>query len=660
MLSRLELLKDKRGRINNDKSDYQPNDKTVEITKMMQKDFDHATRIMDKPYREFNDKTLIDRQSIDQKRFNAWQEPSSNDPAESWKSNAVRPIARNKLISIAAHITRSLIMPVITAQNENSEEDKDAATVMRDLMEWRNDQADYEKTFLYSVVSAMVNPAVIINTEYCKATRKIKEPKDDGSYEVKEVEDEVLSGFKDTLVPVDELYIENIYEHDIQKQNFLIWRKVISWETANHKYGKNDNFKYVKPGIQVLFNEENETFYDQYDEELQERLVEEVIYYNRHDDLQLEFVNGIIMSKPDQCLRRKDKLYPFSKTGYELIDEGKFFYYKSLMFKMAADEQVVETLYRMIIDGTYLQVMPPVNLFGEEVVDSSVVIPGSVNTFQYDNTRIEPMTIGSNLSVGMSMLEKVESSMSESSSDARTAGQQGSGTQTKYEIAVLEQNARTMLGMFSQMIGFMVKDMGKLQIGDVIQHLTLGDLLGIADGASAVKFRKFTMPDRETETGTKTRTIEFENPAELESEAEMMGMEGVEDYELEKSYQVLEQEGNKLDNKTEIYKVNPEKFRDLRFKIKITPDVVTPPTEAMRKAMNLEAYDRAIQNPLANQELIFKDLLLNSYDKLRDDPDKYIMKQEQANPMAQALGAEGGGQGSPTGAVQQMMEQGQV
>jgi hypothetical protein len=123
-------------------SRYNPSPEVKEVTKLVLSDFSLGYQIMNKPYRESNDKTVIERQSADQKAFNSFQDPKGTDPDEAWKSNAIRPITRNRTISIAAHVTGALMFPHIFAQNENQEEDKDGATVMKDLVEWSPWQSD--------------------------------------------------------------------------------------------------------------------------------------------------------------------------------------------------------------------------------------------------------------------------------------------------------------------------------------------------------------------------------------------------------------------------------------------------------------------------------------------------------------------------------------
>lgn len=595
---------------------------------MVLADFTVGYEIMNKPYRELNDKTVIERQNEDQKKFNSFQDPKSNDPDEAWKSNAIRPITRNRTISIAAHVTGSLMFPHIFAQNENQEEDKDCATVMRDLMEWSADQAGYEKTILYAVIAALVNPAVIVHTEYAEVYRKIKEITSKDKWEEKEVLDEILSGFQDSIVPIDELFIGDIYEHDIQKQPFLIRRRAIDYRVAEAKYGEHENFKkYVRAGLQILSYDGGATFYEQFDENLRERLVEEIIYYNRSKDLQLVFCNGVLVCKPDYPNPRKDKKYPYTKTGYELIDEGKFFYYKSLVSKMSSDQDVVDTLYRMVIDGSFLRLMPPIAAFGGEEIKSNVIVPGKVTRFSDTAAKMDKIDIGNDLQAGYSALERVEQSISESSNDVMQSGQGMKGAQTAFEVSRLEQNARIMLGLFGKMIGFLVKEYGELRISDILQFMTVAEVDEISNG---VKFRSFVMPEKTVDGSTKSRKIDFTLDVSEEPKTK--------DQILEESFGLLDEEGG-LDSRTQIFKVNPNLFRRMKYLVKVTPDVVTPPSENVKKALNLEEFDRLITLPFIDQEAVTRDLLLGSYDATKDDPDKYILDRSQMQ-MAQAMGME--------------------
>lgn len=601
-------------------------------TAQVMRDFAAANIIRNKPYPEFDFQSLLQRITLDQTSFNQYPGQRSEDPMESWKSMAFRPIVRNKIISIAAHITAATIFPEVYAQNNRDEEDRAAASVMRDLIEWACEQSKYEKTFLYTVVAALVNPAAYIHKEYREVYRKVKEILPDGKWKEKEILDDEESGFKDTPVPVDELWIGNIYVHDIQKQPFLIWRRVLDYGAAQAKYQDRPNWKYVKPGLQFLYSNLYNLFYQQYDVSLQDRLVEEVIYYNKLADLELHFVNGLIMDDPDQPCKRLDKKYPFVKTGYELVDDGRFFYYKSAAFKMARDEEVVNTAYRMVIDGSYLQLMPPAVIFGKTEIGSSVIAPGAITTIDNadnPNASFETIKTNNNLQAGLQIIEKVEESISESTIENL---QMPTSRMTAYQFSSIQQQANTLLGIFAKMVGFMVKDYAELLISDILQHLTVGEANQLMEPGQMLKFRKFLLPNKTVKGKSKTRRVEFDLNLPEEGRP----------YDFMQLSRSIKEEEQKLKDEVEIIKVNPTLFRDLRFRAFVSPEAVTPRSDAVERSLQIEEYDRAIQNPIVAQnpqalEAVTRDLLFGSYDATKGDPDKYLPKAQSAVGVNQAL-----------------------
>jgi hypothetical protein len=178
----------------------------------------------------------------------------------------------------------------------------------------------------------------------------------------------------------------------------------------------------------------------------------------------------------------------------------------------------------------------------------------------------------------------------------------------------LEQNANTVLGLFIKMIAQYVRQYGRLRVGDIVQHLTIVDVDKITDDAQLV-YKSFVVSGKGQKEQKK---IEFTNKV---SEEPVTGKKA-----LSNSYDVLKEEEQKG---MEIYKVNPKLFRDLCYQVVVSPDVLHPRSEDLERAMKLELYDRAIANPKANQELVFKDFLLGAYKEIKK-PDDYIQAQPPA------------------------------
>ncbi len=632
-------------------SRYQPDEDTKEVLAKNKIYAVEGDTVMNKPRREWNDLSTLERMTCDQMSFNTYQPNNGDalvqDQINAWKSRAMRPIVRNKVVSVAAHATATIMFPAIFAQNAQSESQKDAAQVMTDLVDWVAEQSNYARVNLYATISALVNPAAIVHTEYCETYREVKTEKVNGKWQTEKILDEELSGFKHTVAPVDEIYFPNFYEHDLQKQGWIQWRRVQEYAHLKAKYAtKYSNFEYVKPGVQVLYNDANRSFYDVYDSNMRQDMCEEIITWEKDSDTRTIQVNNVMLTEYDERNPRNDHQYPFAKFGYELIDEGKCFYYKSLVFKMQQDANIINTIYPMVIDGTYLNMMPPMVNVGGEIIGSDVIIPGGVTTFSDVNADLRPIKLAENLGAGLNMLKTVEESVTESSATQQFGmGQR----QTAYAISKMEQEQATLLGLFVQMRGFFIKDFGKLLIGDILQYLTIADVTDITDDPELV-YKTFLLHNKQSDGKSKTRKIMFDSslPDTMPKDKKAQ-----EKHKLDQSHKVLEEQGGH-DSDQEIYKVHPKIFRELKYSCVVTNDVLKPMSEDLSRTYSLELYDRLVQNPEADPEEVLK-LILNSYPETKKDVNKFIKKeapQPPQGPMDMLNQAISGGKGPNPQAAQ--------
>ena len=599
-------------------SNYNPADVVKERLADLRRDYGRADIVRNGTYEEFNFLSLMDVVNRDRRAFNNHIDSPSNDPDDAWHANTVRPITRNKVISIAAHITASLMFPQVFAQNSRDDEDKASAQVMRDLNNWAANNSDYAHMFVKAVVKALVDPAAILYEGYAEVSRKIKEIQEDGSWTEKEVLDEVYSGFQNLLIPIEEFYIANAYESELQKQPFLIWRRVIDYTEARSKYQHLPEFKHVQPGVKVFYSDEQRGFYEMYDESLAGDLVEELVYFNRSADLELRVVNGVLMDDPDRPIQRKDKRYPFAHMGYEFFGGTDFFYFKSLVDKMSSDQDVIDTLYNMIIDGTFLQIMPPAVVMGDEEIDSSVIAPGMITTLT-EESKFQTIDTNNNLNAGLTVLSKVEASLSESSTDPRQSGQRdGTTPPTAFEVARLEANAKTVLGLFGKMISKFVEDFGNLRLSTILQHMTVADGVETLGDTNRLAFRTFLLPVGEGEAGKSKKIVFDETTPTSKEDRRSQGL------------RLLEEEDRK---QMEIVRVNPDLFRRRKYLFKVKADFMPEQSDAVKKALSLEAYDRLIQNPIVDPKAVTADFLIDSYRP--GEAEKYLRKvQPQAEQQA--------------------------
>jgi hypothetical protein len=629
---------EQKGMVTSDPSSYNPTEEERLMRQMVIFHFALGYTNMYRPRVEFNDLSTIGRDQTDFLAWNTYQpnngDPYAGDLIGGWQSNAVRPIERNKAISIAAHATARVLFPRVFAFDSASDYQEDAAKVIEDLMEWCAEKYDYAYTALQAVIQALVSPAAIIHTEYAEVYREVKREKQaDGKWRKEKILDETMSGFRDTVVRTDQFFIENFYEPDIQKQGWLIWRRVQDHRLMKEKYGHLENFKYVKPGMQALFNDANQGFYYVYDPNMRQYQDEEVLYWNKSMDCFLVLVNGILVTPADNPNPRWDKQYPFAKFGYEIID-STCFYFKSLVFKISHDAAIINTLYPMIIDGTYLNVMPPFLNTGDEIITSNVIVPGQVTTLSSPNAQLTPIKMGTDLKSGFEAMNKVEESINQTSE--QPIAQQGGGT-TAYEISKIEQEKQVQLGLFVQMIGSFIKQFGRLRLNDILQHLTVAQADSITDNPQLV-YKTFILNNKDKSSKAKHKKIKLDDGLSDEPMSN--------DDKMDQSYKTLEKQGGDQ-SETELLRVNPRLIRELQYMIVVSPDVLNPRSEDVERAYMLEAYDRAIQNPTLDQDMVTRDFLLMAYPRSAKDPDKYLKSKQGGGPMAQLVGSAVGGQPMP-------------
>lgn len=265
--------------------------------------------------------------------------------------------------------------------------------------------------------------------------------------------------------------------------------------------------------------------------------------------------------------------------------------------------------------------MPPVNVFGSEEQDASVVYPGAVNYFSKD-AKAESMNLGQNINAGMSTINMVEASMSQSSQDDTRMGMPSGQGRTAFEISRMEQNAQVQLGLFGKMIGFLVRDIAELIIDDIIMHLTIGQLNEVIAGEVRMKYNTFLIKER-SEKGSKVKKkIEFTD--------EIMGQVDVKSKQLE----LMKRE---KDNER-IMLVNPFEFARMRYMVEVNANAVIGKSPFNQKILDLEAYDRMIQNPMVDQQAVTRDFLVNTF--AEGETEKYMAKQQAPVPMPE-------GQASP-------------
>lgn len=574
---------DQKGKLQSLISPYQPSREIKELYEKCRQDYENGEEILTRPFKEFNNRSVIDRMNEDQRAWLSWTPEASGNPEEAWRWNGVRPMTRNKIISTAAHLTSQLLFPNIFAQNDDDEEDRDMAYVMKDLVEYNIRHSDYETTFLFAVISGLVNPVTYWEVGYTEAYQEVIEGTN-SDFTRKQVLDDVMSGFQNHLFTSNEILISNPYQFDLQKQKCLVKKRAISYDEAEALYGESDNFKHVNPGMQCELGEDG-IYYDV--EDINGDMVKEETYYYRRSDCEVIFVNGVYMGNPNpeynpfvhRTNKNKPK-YPFTKLGAEPIDAKRFWAYKSLVAKMSNDQEAIDRQWQMFMDASALSTYPPTIGTGTGKIDKSVVVPATHTSFTQD-AKITPLQIV-NPMAALQALREAESSLTESSQPDIMQGLEGSRDKTARESILLQQNAEINMGPIGKMIGGMVKDLGDLMVDDIIRYQTIGEMSEQLGGIPQMKYRTFILNDKVKDGRNVSEHIKFTDR-----------FSGRKFTKEEKDMEELKMYQENGDDKF-VFEINPQLFSRLNFLITIDYDQLMRRNTAFERAFKLEIFDRGI------------------------------------------------------------------
>lgn len=642
-------------------SAYNPPEEIKKLFQRVQDDYNTAWRLQHRGFQEFDGYSLLDRARLDQETFGAYVGVNYVPQNKQWRWKGRKNTARNKIIGILAHVISGMLFPYCYAYNEEDEEDKMTAKVMRILVEDHLKRADYEVKFLFMMTSALVNPAVFVEVEYIEAMQRVKVKNADGSWRIEEAIDELLSGLNLNIIPIDQILLADFYTNDIQRQPNVCKVRRISYDEARGIYGNGkfmldgkDQFDFVRAGNTriVMAGQENQTLYDIEWTEADANYVQVITMYYRPEDLEVTFVGGVFMGDYDDIYKQNAfthrrfsmvngewtsiAVYQFAKTGFEPLDPaGRFAYYKSAAFKEFWDDAGQNKMHQLAFDGTQLDVMKPIFMSGLAKVDGTVMAPGATIGMPM-GASVTPYQLGPNLQAALNMMRVEQEDLSMSTQDALQSGVAEKGVTATASMKA-EQNAKVILGVFGIMIADLVRQIGELTVDCIIMHETVGEIDATIPESLNMKFKKFMIQGKDNGKDV-TNKIEFDSS--------MMGNNLTPEKADDLEWDMFFKHGG-MGATTHHYKVNSYKFARHQFSIYIDPDQIisrSMGTDQLRKerAFNILLDPRVA--PFVDQQAVVDKFVLEEYSD--GDPDQFKRKDGGQGQMAQ-----GGGQVVPPQAL---------
>ena len=580
------------------------------VVQKLYRDYMRGMEVLQKPYVFFNDKSPLEYWADGRLRFNVYV-PQRKKNTKQWRTLYRSAVTRNKCLGVIAHMIGMTISPSIQAQNDQEEEDIMASQFFRDVVEYSQEKENFGVKLFWGLVTAVAEGTVILEDNYGRISRKVKEIEDwneeTGKMRWTEKDFDEFTGAFTDLVPNDELLIADPFITDVQKQPWIIRRRRMDYNAAKARYGHYPNWADVRPGQFTGWVYDSDYFQPYSSVSyLQEHQVEIVTRWEKEGDLMEIVCNGVQLTEDGNPNPRQDKQYPFAKSGYEPIDYS-FFWNKSLTDKNAQEQDVYDAMIRMMIDRQHLRNIPPYATNNPALVNEEIIIPGNViYTGVVDKPFMEPIGPAADSSDAGSanIISMMKGNLDLNSIDPMQTGNAPTGgTPTATQAIQQAYNAKIMLGLFGHMIGMLISDWTKLRMQTILWRMSVDEDLS-----------KITLSDRILKSGRiGRRSYVFEGGLSKTDEA----------YKDRLSREIAAVEGNS-NGKLEVVALDPNELAKLATYVKVDAQLKPRRTDELMQAIALDKWSVYSSRPDIFNVNAAAVALANAWG---DDADEMVLQQ---------------------------------
>lgn len=297
------------------------------------------------------------------------------------------------------------------------------------------------------------------------------------------------------------VYLGDITEFYMEDQPYVFVVLHEDYEKAKSKYGKFENFEYVKKGDFVEDSDRKNTIYDNNWRltNLRDNQVEIILYQDKPNDQFQIIINGVLMLPigfPLSAVTPRGE-YNVVKQVNRLIS-SEFAYGASFVSSGSVPQisKVIDEMLNLFVLKTRKSIEPAyVNTSGR-VVDNKVLKPGRISMGiqpgdlqPIEGNQIQGVTAGES-----NFLEKMEQLINQSTVSPQFTGQSSPGVRTATESVELQRQARLTLGLTITVTTLLEKKCDYLRLWNILENWMspIGEKVREVEGARQVikDFRK--------------------------------------------------------------------------------------------------------------------------------------------------------------------------
>jgi hypothetical protein len=613
-----------------------------------------ARNVMQRQYEYFNGRNLFECIDDWTKRWNGYI-PPLNPLMDQTSWNIFYNFTRNAIIAYLARVALNPVKANIIAVNKKSKlQSKKFAEACKDMNQYSLNEENGPARFLESAIEAAVKGTVVVYEGYMKnfQTEKVIDSYDQvtGKVKYKKKKKVIFDNCYQKVVPLEDFYITNAYEPDVQKQPRIIWRNLTTYSEAQNEFSHYKNWGFVRPGNYTLAME-MQTFYRQAQlADLPMDRVEILRYYCKRTNSHIVLVNGVVMySGP---IPFKDGNYPFAKTVNEPFGND-FFWGQGMPGKYMGEQDMINSFINMMAQKTTNSLLPTgLSSDLDDLIEDDVIEIGKIRQVS-DVEKWKwweaPAVNGGEFNMFQTIMNLAKDSANVGAGDLTTAS---GGKVTARQVLLKQQELVQKLSFNTNYLEDLEVDRTKLRVSHLLQFYAIPRIERITgqNGKEIenAMYRDIVLPDTELSDGRKgTKILKIIGDEHVNPDSRQA---------LEDELSVKELTGEEQGIPTEAMAISADMFQDFDTNVQVVKNSSFERNQALNQAAALEfanwrlsiAQVVPIANPMGLVEHVEESFDIDP-SKFEEAPEGQMQQSpiQQQQLMQQGMLPQQGGAGGP-------------
>lgn len=458
---------------------YQEKDK--EYLSFIQNRLEKAKTQRSNPYPEFGGKTYLQIYNENENIANTVLPAKKNEDDVIVSAGTIE----SKLDALLSNINNLDIGPDVFAFDKNNNRIQELGEGLEDIMldteKMDGEGGDEEKKRLRQL-ELLKQGTVFVQEEWLKkweTKKKLKVAYDGRFKDFAEWDSEnvlTFDGPSRTLLFGPNVYLGNITEYFMENQPYICAVIHKDYNVAKTKYGKFENFQYVKKGNVPTASGLESTIYDNKWRltEVTENQVEIILYQDKPNDEFQIIINGVLMLPIGFPLSAVSPRGEYNIVKQVFRPYNAFFAYGKSFVSSGAVKEVsamIDEMLKLFVLKTRKSFSASYVNTSQKVISKKVLSPGRIS-MGFSPDALQKIGDEGNgvTSSEYSVLEKLQDIVDKSTVSNQFTGQQGKAGTTATEVLELQKQAKLTLGLTIASCALLERKLSYLRLYNILAN----------------------------------------------------------------------------------------------------------------------------------------------------------------------------------------------